>query len=77
MPAHLMDVLPGPQALATEPAFVPLALAPDPDPVHAAPSAVAAGVVMIEVGSDVVLRIASDVAVERAAALILALRGAL
>ena len=32
---------------------------------------------MIEVGSEVVLRIASDVAVERAAALILALRGAL
>jgi len=76
LPAHLMDVLPGPQARATEPAFVPLALAPDPDPVHAAPSAVAAGVVTIEVGSDVVLRIASDVAVERAVALVRALRGA-
>ncbi len=76
LPAHLMDVLPGPQALATEPAFVPLALAPDPDPVAAAPFAVAAGVVMIEVGSDVVLHIASDVAVERAVALVQALRGA-
>jgi len=76
LPAHLVGVLPGPQALATEPAFVSLALAPDPDPVHAAPSAVAAGVVMIEVGSDVVLRIASDVAVERAVALVRALRGA-
>ena len=31
---------------------------------------------MIEVGSDVVLRIASDVAVERAVALVRALRGA-
>ena len=75
LPAHLMDELAGPQAPATEPAFVPLALAADPDPVRTASAPVAAGVMTIEVGSDVVLRIASDVAVERVAALVRALRG--
>ncbi len=82
LPAHLMDALHGStvHAPSAEPAFVPLAILPDPAPTEAsAPAAPApanaAGIVTIEVGSDIVLRIASDVAVARAAALVRALRG--
>ena len=65
---------------APEPAFVPLSILPEPmdPPVFAAAEAAQdrIGVMTIEVGSDLRLRIPSDVAVERAAALVRALRGA-
>jgi transposase len=71
-----------PKAEPVQPAFVPLSILPEPmDHSGGAPSTETAtgdaGVMTIEVGPDVVLRIRGDVAVERAAALILALRGAL
>lgn len=65
---------------APEPAFVPLSILPEPmdPPVFAAAEAAQdrIGVMTIEVGSDLRLRIPDDVAVERAAALVRALRGA-
>ena len=65
---------------APEPAFVPLSILPEPmdPPVFAAAEAAQdrIGVMTIEVGSDLRLRIPGDVAVERAAALVRALRGA-
>ena len=65
-----------------QPAFVPLSILPEPMDQSGGSSSTEtatgdAGVMTIEVGPDVVLRIPGDVAVERAAALILALRGAL
>jgi len=85
LPAHLVDALHGStvHASSAEPAFVPLAILPDPAPTEAsAPAACvfrapanAAGIVTIGVGSDIVLRIAGDVAVARVAALVRALRG--
>ena len=69
-----------PSSAVTEPAFVPLSILPEPmDPQRSAVVEVSqngSGVMTIEVGPDVVLRLACDVAVERAAALTLALRGA-
>ena len=65
---------------APEPAFVPLSILPEPmdPPVFAAAEAAQdrIGVMTIEVGSDLRLGIPGDVAVERAAALVRALRGA-
>ena len=65
---------------APEPAFVPLSILPEPmdPPVFAAAEAAQdrIGVMTIEVGSDLRLRIPGDVAVERAAALVRAPRGA-
>ena len=81
LPGELMDALTtSPSSAVTEPAFVPLSILPDP--VDAQRSAVVevsqngSGVMTIEVGPDLLLRIPSDVAVERAAALVRALRGA-
>jgi len=83
LPGELMDGLHSlPKAEPVQPAFVPLSILPEPmDQSGGSPSTETAtgdaGVMTIEVGPDVVLRIPGDVAVERAAALILALRGAL
>ncbi|WP_241524120.1 hypothetical protein [Oceaniglobus indicus] len=75
-----MDVLTtSPSSAVTEPAFVPLSILPDP--VDQQGSAVVevsqngSGMMTIEVGPDLLLRIPCDVAVERAAALVRALRG--
>ncbi|MEI2686055.1 MAG: transposase [Cypionkella sp.] len=82
LPGDLMDGLHSlPKAEPVQPAFVPLSILPEPmDQLGASSSTETAtggaGVMTIEVGPDVVLRIPGDVAVERAAALILALRGA-
>jgi transposase len=80
LPSDLMDVLTtSPSSAVTEPAFVPLSILPDP--VDQQGSAVVevsqngSGVMTIEVGPDLLLRIPCDVAVERAAALVRALRG--
>ena len=65
---------------APEPAFVPLSILPEPmdPPVFSSDDSAQdrIGVMTIEVGSDLRLRIPGDVAVERAAALVRALRGA-
>lgn len=80
LPSDLMDALStSPSPAVSEPAFVPLSILPDP-PDQPSPSiAVAAqdgsGVMTIEVGPDLLLRIPDDVAVDRAAALVRALRG--
>jgi transposase len=79
------DLLDGPHNLLkaepVQPAFVPLSILPEPMDQSSMSASTetatgGAGVMTIEVGPDVVLRIPCDVAVERAAALILALRGA-
>ena len=83
LPGDLMDGLHSlPKAEPVQPAFVPLSILPEPMGQSGGSSSTEtatgdAGVMTIEVGPDVVLRIPGDVAVERAAALILALRGAL
>jgi len=75
-----MDGLISPGSAVTEPAFVPLSILPDPTgPQGSAVVEVSQngnGVMTIEVGPDLLLRIPGDVAVERAAALVQALRGA-
>ena len=79
LPGDLMDGLTAsPSPAVAEPAFVPLSISPDPVDQPVPSTAVAAqggsGVMTIEVGADVVLRIPGDVAVDRAAALVRALR---
>ena len=64
--------LPEDAVAGLEAAFVPLAVEPEVS-TEAADTFV--GTVMIEVGGDVVLRVPGDVPVERAAALVRALRG--
>ena len=63
-----------------EPAFVPLSILPEasdqPVPSRGVDAQGCSGVMVIEVGRDLLLRIPGDVAVERAAALVQALRGA-
>ena len=82
LPGDLMDGLHSlPKAEPVQPAFVPLSILPEPVdqpvPLTVEVAQGGIGVMTIEVGPDVVLRIPGDVAVERAAALILALRGVL
>jgi transposase len=81
LPGELMYALNGsPRSEVAEPAFVPLSILPEPMDQPVSSTAEAAhggiGVMTIEVGSDLLLRIPGDVAVERAAALVHALRGA-
>ncbi len=81
LPGDLMDGLTtSPSSAVVEPAFVPLSILPDPVDQPLPSTAVAAhggsGVMTIEVGPDLRLRIPGDVAVERAVALVQALRGA-
>jgi transposase len=83
LPGHLMEALcDGREAVPSQPAFVPLMLLPDDDPQEKDPlmavagdAEVSGGAMTIEIGADVVLRIPGSVAVERAAALVHALRG--
>ncbi len=77
LPAHLMEELRGDdkQGPSSERAFVPLMLLPDAEPQDNERASVGDGAMTIEIGPDVVLRIPGDVAVARAAALVLALRG--
>ena len=81
LPGELMDALNGSAGSeAAEHAFVPLSILPEPmdQPVSSTADAAQGGigVMTIEVGSDLRLRIPGDVTVERAAALVRALRGA-
>lgn len=94
LPHTVLPVLLSPMSLpvdmAAEPAFVPLAIMPEPRDLADAPCVpevaevatvivplgiVPAGMMMVEIGSEIVLRVPGDVAVERAAALVRALRG--
>jgi len=89
LPAEVLPVLLSPMSLlvdmAAEPAFVPLAIVPEPreladascvpEVAEVATVIVPAGMMMVEIGSEIVLRVPGDVAVERAAALVRALRG--
>jgi len=89
LPTKVLPALLSPMSLpvdmAAEPAFVPLAIVPEPRELADAPcvpevaevaTVIAPVVIMtVEIGSQVVLRVPGDVAVERAAALVRALRG--
>jgi transposase len=86
LPAELLPALPQPMDLTVEPAFVPLAICPEPaeeladtpcgpDVAEVATGIVPMGIMTVEIGPEVVVRIPGDVAVERAAALVRALRG--
>lgn len=79
VPAEILAGLPAPQG--PEPMFVPLAVACEAEPLSDCGALVetssdAAGMMTVEFGPDLRLRIPGDVAVERAAALVRALRGA-
>jgi len=89
LPAEVLPVLLSPMSLledmAAEPALVPLAIVPEPreladascvpEVAEASTGVVPLGMMMVEIGLQVVLRVPGDVAVERAAALVRALRG--
>ena len=89
MPVELLPALLSPLGLpvdvAAEPAFVLLAIVPEPrgladapfgpDVAEVATVIAPLGVMTVEIGPEVVLRVPGDVAVERAAALVRALRG--
>ncbi|MBY0135068.1 transposase [Paracoccus yeei] len=72
------DLLEGLSEVSGEPVFVPLAIAAEPTKSAKLPerAEILPGVMSVEIGDDVVLRVPSDVPVERAAALIRALCGA-
>ena len=79
VPAEILAGLPAPQG--PEPMFVPCAVACEAEPLSDCGALVetspdAAGMMTVEFGPDLRLRIPGDVAVERAAALVRALRGA-
>jgi transposase len=78
LPVQMLPDLSKPDA--PEPAFVPLSIVPELMDQSVSPTAEVAqdgsGVMTVEVGPDLRLRIPGDVAVERAAALVRALRGA-
>lgn len=61
-----------PRSFSSEPFFVRLAVN---DPSDQSAETAAPGVLTVEIGAGIVLRVPGDVAVERAAALVLALRG--
>jgi transposase len=80
LPAELMPSVPCENSGPFEPAFVPLAIAPESkeacdvspvsEPVVATP-----GLVTVEIGADLVMRVPGDVPVDRVAALVRAMRG--
>jgi transposase len=82
LPGELLDALnTSPNTAVTEPAFVPLSILPEsvdqPVPSTAVAAQGSSGVMTVEVGRDLRVSIPGDVAVERAAALVRALRGAI
>lgn len=60
-----------PCSFASEPFFVPLSVG---DPSDQSPETVVSGVLTVEIGAGIVLRVPGDVAVERVGALVRALR---
>ena len=83
LPLDMVPALSVPQEYPAEPAFVPVAVLPEPEVAAVAqgtgPSVLAAevprGIMTVELGSGVVVRVPGDVMVERAAALVRALQG--
>lgn len=80
LPADLLETPGSPRDIPSEPNFVPLAIEAHAElPAEAAAPAEAGepspGVMTLEIGADVVLRVPGDVAVDRVAALVRALRG--
>ena len=81
LPVDLLAAVSSRKDAAFEPAFVPLAItaerAVDADaPVCLETVEVSTGLITLETGADIVLRVPGDVAVERVAALVRAMRGA-
>ena len=79
VPAEILAGLSAAQG--PDPLFVPLAVACEEDPspdceASVETSSAAVGMMTVELGADVVVRIAGDVPIDRAAALVRALRGA-
>jgi transposase len=75
LPAEMMAAVP------VEPAFVPLAIATERRQITDAsavlePVAATSGIMTLEIGSDLVVRVPGDVPVDRIAALVRAMRGA-
>lgn len=80
LPAELVPALLCENSEPFEPAFVPLAITTEPRrPADALPIADAieasSGIVTLEIGSDLVVRVPGDVPVDRVAALVRAMRG--
>lgn len=81
LPADLMARLGSSCDIPSESNFVPLAIEAHSDllaeaPVLAEAREPSAGIMTVEIGADVVLRVPGDVAVDRIAAVVRALRGA-
>ena len=80
LPADFMAQPELPRSISPEPFFVPLAVDDPSDQqagkaVPVAPDRHRHGILTVEIGAGIVLRVPGDVAVERAAALVRALRG--
>jgi transposase len=78
LPADLLEGLSLPSKVPGDPVFVPLTIAAEPTRLAKLPETaeIVPGVMSVEIGDDVVLRVPDDVSVKRAAALIRALCGA-
>ncbi|MEH2702964.1 MULTISPECIES: IS66-like element accessory protein TnpA [Rhizobium] len=80
LPAELMAAVHCENSGAFEPAFVPLAITTEPPQIADATSVLeqvvaTSGIVTLEIGSDLVVRVPGDVPVDRVAALVRAMRG--
>lgn len=80
LPAELMPAVACDDSRLLEPAFVPLAIKMEPQEAGDAlpiqePVAATSGIVTLEIGSDLVMRVPGDVPVDRVAALVRAMRG--
>ena len=83
LPSGVMSTLLVAHECSAEPAFVPVAVVPEPNVLDVTQAAVRpvpeagvpAGIVTVELGSGVVVRVPGDVTVDRAAALVHALQG--
>jgi transposase len=81
LPAELMAAVPCENSAPFEPAFVPLAITTEPRQTADVTSVLeqvlaTSGIMTLEIGSDLVVRVPGDVPVDRVAALVRAMRGA-
>jgi transposase len=80
LPAELMAAVPCENSAPFVPAFVPLAITTEPRQTADATSVLeqvlaTSGIMTLEIGSDLVVRVPGDVPVDRVAALVRAMRG--
>jgi transposase len=80
LPAEMMAAVPCENSEPVEPAFVPLAITTEPPQItdtspDLEPVTATLGIVTLEIGSDLVVRVPGDVPVDRVAALVRAMRG--